>query len=60
MQESDTNMQETEDEFEQEPNMRLAQVKAVGRYTLKRLVAVICFGPGVLGFLWLISRILRR
>jgi hypothetical protein len=58
MQDSDTNTQETE--FEAEPNMRLAQVKAMGRLTLKRLVAVICFGPGVLGFLWLISRILRR
>lgn len=28
--------------------------------TVKRTVLFISFGPGVLGFLWLIGRILRR
>jgi hypothetical protein len=27
---------------------------------LRRLILFICCGPGVLGFLWLIGRILRR
>ena len=27
---------------------------------LKKIVSFICYGPGVLGFLWLIGRILKR
>lgn len=30
------------------------------RKSLKRFIAFISFGPGVLGFIWLIGRILRR
>ena len=30
------------------------------RYLLKRFVLLVSFGPGVLGFLWLIGRILKR
>ncbi len=39
---------------------QLAIAKEHSRLFLKRAVAFICFGPGVLGFLWLMSRILRR
>jgi len=39
---------------------QLAIAKEHTRLFLKRAVAFICFGPGVLGFLWLMSRILRR
>ena len=27
---------------------------------LKKIISFICYGPGVLGFLWLIGRILKR
>ncbi len=27
---------------------------------LKKIMSFICYGPGVLGFLWLIGRILKR
>ena len=30
------------------------------RDLLKRIILVISFGPGVLGFLWLVGRIVRR
>lgn len=65
----DTKMQEEQQDFDinteeaETPSLRelrVAQVKEYSRLTLKRVVAFICFGPGVLGFLWLISRILRR
>jgi hypothetical protein len=58
MQDFETNTQDSE--VAPEPNLQLERVKEFSRLTLKRLVALICFGPGVLGFLWLISRILRR
>lgn len=58
MQDFETNTQDTETQTER--NFQLEQVKEFSRLALKRVVAVICFGPGVLGFLWLISRILRR
>jgi hypothetical protein len=32
----------------------------LGSNFLKKLVQFICYGPGVLGFLWLIGRILKR
>lgn len=58
MQDFEINTQETE-----EPSARGAQLermKEYMRFILKRVIAFIAFGPGVLGFLWLISRILRR
>jgi hypothetical protein len=30
------------------------------RYLLKRFILIVSFGPGILGFLWLIGRIVRR
>jgi hypothetical protein len=27
---------------------------------LKKIITFVCYGPGVLGFLWLIGRILKR
>jgi hypothetical protein len=58
MQDFDTDTKDSETETDRK--FQLEAVKEYSRLTLKRLVAVICFGPGVLGFLWLISRILRR
>ncbi|CAN5527028.1 hypothetical protein BH11CYA1_BH11CYA1_05710 [soil metagenome] len=34
--------------------------KAAFRDLLKRFILLISFGPGVLGFLWMIGRIVRR
>jgi hypothetical protein len=34
--------------------------KDVFRDLLKRFILVISFGPGVLGFMWLLGRIVRR
>jgi len=34
--------------------------KDIVRDLLKRFILVISFGPGVLGFLWLVGRIVRR
>ncbi len=30
------------------------------RYLLKRFILIISFGPGILGFLWLLGKIIRR
>lgn len=30
------------------------------RYLLKRFILIVSFGPGILGFLWLVGRIIRR
>ena len=38
----------------------LAKSTKTIKNVLQKLVVFICYGPGVLGFLWLIGRILRR
>lgn len=58
MQDFDINTQEPETPTTR--NAQLVQMKEYTRLILKRVVAFIAFGPGVLGFLWLMSRILRR
>lgn len=34
--------------------------KTAFRYLVKRFLLILSFGPGVLGFLWLLGRIVRR
>ncbi|HMW90219.1 MAG TPA: hypothetical protein PKN86_04605 [Candidatus Obscuribacter sp.] len=34
--------------------------KNLMRYLLKRFILIISFGPGILGFLWLLGKIIRR
>jgi hypothetical protein len=36
------------------------QFRGLGRNILQKFVLFLSFGPGILGFLWLVSRILRR
>lgn len=36
------------------------QIGAFIKSLLKRLVVFICFGPGVLGVLWIIGRLFKR
>jgi hypothetical protein len=49
-----------EDETSTPRSAQLQQVREYSQFILKRFIAFVCFGPGVLGFLWLMSRILRR
>ena len=39
---------------------RLEQIRMYWRFIFKRILVFVCFGPGVLGCLWLIGRILKR
>ena len=36
------------------------QFRGLARNILRKFVLFLSFGPGILGFLWLVSRILRR
>jgi len=38
----------------------LERSKTMVKYLLKRFILIISFGPGVLGFLWLLGRIVKR
>ncbi len=39
---------------------RAARFKELLRYVFKRFLVFVCFGPGVLGVLWLIGRLIKR
>jgi hypothetical protein len=45
---------------DEERGEKRARIGEVFRNLLKRVVMLVSFGPGVLGVLWLIGRILRR
>jgi hypothetical protein len=49
-----------EDEQLDERSDRRERVVSVVRVLARRLVLFLSFGPGVIGFVWLIGRILRR
>jgi hypothetical protein len=34
--------------------------KNLMRYLLKRFILLVSFGPGILGFLWLVGKIIRK
>ncbi len=38
----------------------LERSKGMLKYMLKRFILIVSFGPGVLGFLWLLGRIVKR
>jgi hypothetical protein len=38
----------------------LERSKNMIKYMLRRFILIISFGPGVLGFLWLLGRIVKR
>jgi hypothetical protein len=58
MQDFDTTAQDSESCSASE--LRLQQVREYWRFIFKRMIVFVCFGPGVLGCLWLIGRILKR
>jgi hypothetical protein len=58
MQDFDTTSQDAEPVAER--NERLEQLQVYLRLIFKRILVFVCFGPGVLGCLWLIGRIIKR
>lgn len=59
MQEFDAGTQEAE-ECQGAAAARMEQMREIMRMIFKRVLVFVCFGPGVLGVLWLIGRILKR
>lgn len=49
-----------ENENEETRENKRAKFRAFAKSALKRFVLFLSFGPGVLGFLWLLGRILKR
>ena len=41
-------------------SQRLDQMREYLRFIFKRILVFVCFGPGVLGVLWFLGRILKR
>jgi hypothetical protein len=61
MEEFETKTEENEPlDATEERREKRARIGLVFRNIAKRIVMLISFGPGLLGFLWLIGRILRR
>lgn len=49
--------QESANPLEEEPRSRFGlMIKSL----LKRLVVFLCFGPGILGVVWIIGRLFKR
>lgn len=46
--------------FDSSQGERLQRAKAISRLVLKRVLMVVFFGPGVLGFLWLIGKLFKH
>ena len=59
--EFETKTEETDSfDSDDERSQKRARIGELFRNFLKRVVMLVSFGPGVLGVLWLIGRILRR
>ena len=39
---------------------KLERARALSRFYFKRFLMMVFFGPGVLGFLWLIGKLFKR
>jgi hypothetical protein len=60
MQDFDTHTDESEAHADDERGNYKERFREFLRYLTKRFVLFISFGPGILGFLWLLGRILKR
>jgi hypothetical protein len=60
MTEFDSTAEGTDAATDEENESFSSRSKGLWNATVKRAVLFISFGPGVLGFLWLIGRILKR
>lgn len=58
MQDYETTVEDSQDDGINED--RLANARIMSRLVAKRALMAILFGPGVLGFLWLIGKLLKR
>ncbi|MBS2006120.1 MAG: hypothetical protein JST01_03715 [Cyanobacteria bacterium SZAS TMP-1] len=58
MQDFETHAEDAEAK-ESEPDV-VERSKGMLKYLLKRFILIVSFGPGVLGFLWLLGRIVKR
>jgi hypothetical protein len=59
MQDFETQAEDSEAKGEEQVDA-LERSKTMLKYMLKRFILIISFGPGVLGFLWLLGRIIKR
>jgi hypothetical protein len=59
MQDFETQAEDSEAKSEEQVDA-LERSKNMLKYMLKRFILIISFGPGVLGFLWLLGRIVKR
>ncbi len=59
MQDFETQADDSEAKGEEQVDA-LERSKNMLKYMLKRFILIISFGPGVLGFLWLLGRIVKR
>lgn len=61
MQDFDTSTEDSDATSEEETrDSKRAKFREFAKHLLKRFVLFLSFGPGVLGFLWLLGRILKR
>ena len=58
MQDFDT--QEHDSEVSEDGEAVSERGKSLMRYLLKRFILILSYGPGVLGFLWLVGKIVRK
>jgi hypothetical protein len=59
MQDFETQAEDSEAKGEEQTDA-LERSKSMLKYMLKRFILIVSFGPGVLGFLWLLGRIVKR
>jgi len=59
MQDFETQAEDSEAKGDEQTDA-LERSKSALKYLLKRFILIVSFGPGVLGFLWLLGRIVRR
>ena len=58
MQDFDVNLEEAEAGSAR--RAKLEKYRELVRFVLKRVIAFVAFGPGILGCLWLIGRLFKR
>jgi hypothetical protein len=59
MQDFDAATQEAESSVNKRAEM-IERATSFFRYLLQRVVAIVAFGPGILGVLWLLGRIFKK
>jgi hypothetical protein len=60
MQDFETQADDSEAVHTHESVDNLERSKGLIKYLVKRFILVVSFGPGILGFLWLLGRVVKR